>query len=181
MNLESYQRGLQQLIRQGKANPGDAAYLRGIEGTSRLAIVREIVCFWRAHGLERFCILTGGLLKGMGRFEQDIERFVSAEQFSPFIEEAGLQFLHFMATDHDLAVAALAKTEIALHATRADSHEEQEIEWPCNPEPILSAILNQNDLRPELFLANPYRLRVGRALPGGYACEPVSVNSAPML
>lgn len=171
MNLEAYQRGLQRLITHSKSTPDDSTYLQGLVDTSRLAVVKEVVCFWRAYELERFCILTTRFLKCMGRFDYDIERFVSSENFSQFIEEAGLQFLRFMATDNDLTVAALAKTEMALHETLTNIHEEKVVDWPCNPEPILLAIINQNDISSEMLTLSHYRLRVCRALPGGYICE----------
>jgi hypothetical protein len=171
MNLETYQRGLQRLITHGYSTSDDSAYLQGLVGTSRLAVAKEVVCFWRAYELERFCILTAGLLKSMGRFENDIERFISTEKFSPFIEEAGLQFLRFMASDNDLTVAALAQTEIAFHDTRTNIDEEKAVDWPCNPEPVLLAIINRNDISPEMFAISHYRLRVCRALLGGYICE----------
>ena len=96
---------------------------------------------------------------------------MSAEKLSPFIEEAGLQFLRFIATENDLTVAAFAQTEIAFHETRTSIHEEKVVDWPCNPEPILSAIINQNDISTEMFTISHYRLRVCRALPAGYVCE----------
>lgn len=136
MNLESYQRGLQQLITRGKSDLDDSTYIQDLVDTSRLAVVREIVYFWRTHTLEQFCTITSELLKRMGRFDNDIERFVYSEKFSPYIEEAGLQFLRFMATDGNPIVAALANTELALHSTRTDSNKEIIVEWPCNPEPI---------------------------------------------
>lgn len=176
MNLETYQRGLQRLVTQGQAAPEDAAYLQQLAGCTQLAVVREIVYFWRAHGLERFCILSASLLKSLGRFENAIERFVSTEKFSPFIEEASQQFLQFLTKDQNSIVAALAKTEIALHETRTNILTEIVVEWPCNPEPILLAIVNatlvnQLDINQELFAPESYRLRISRALANGYACE----------
>ncbi len=132
-------------------------------------MVNEVIRFWRLQTLERFCVLTAGLLKRRGRFEQDVARFLRSGEFSPFIEEAGQQFLRFMAADADATVAALAHTELALHATRTDPRREQVVDWPCEPENVLAQALGRADV------ASPapgrYRMRIGRALPSGYQCE----------
>jgi hypothetical protein len=175
MDLETYQRSLHQLIVRGEPLENDPTYVQALAGSSRLAVVREIVCFWRAHGLERYCILTATWLKRMGRFESDIEKFVAEEQYSPFIEETGQQFLSYLSCDDDLVVAALAKFEIALHETRIDFCEERIIDWPCDPEPILSCILQENDILEPLIYSH-YRVTVSRALPGGFICELIENN-----
>ena len=74
-----------------------------------------------------------------------------------------------MAADADATVAALAHTELALHATRTDPRREQVVDWPCEPENVLAQALGRADV------ASPapgrYRMRIGRALPSGYQCE----------
>lgn len=175
MDLETYQRSLHRLIVQGEPTTDDPAYLQALAGTSRLFVVREIIHFWRAHGLERYCILTATWLKRLGRFESDIERFVSEENYSPFIEETGQLFLRYLAHDDDPAVAALAKFEIALHETRVDLREERIIDCFCDIESILSSILQEND-RPGPMIPGHYRVTVNRALPGGFMCELIEDN-----
>lgn len=159
------------MVIQGKARPEDATYLRELVGTSRLAVVREIVHFWRALGLESFCVLTSELLKRTGRFDAVLDRFVTSEKFSPFIEEAGMQFLRFVASDDDELVSVLATTEMALHATRTDLDKELTVGWPCDPEPILAALLDRRQVWPPATDARRHRMRICRAFPAGYVCE----------
>lgn len=170
MDLETYQRSLYRLIVCDELLSDAPVYTQGLAGSSRLALVKEVVYFWRSYGLERFCIITAGWLKRLGRFETDVQHFVALEEFSPFIEEAGLQFLQYIKRDSDPVVAALASLEIALHETRVDLNEERIVDWPCDPKPILSTILNnnENDL---LLVPGHYRVRVSRALPGGFVSE----------
>ena len=175
MDLETYQLSLYRLVVYGKPASDDPPYVQALAGSSRLAVVREVVHFWRAHGLERFCILTVIWLKYLRRFEADIERFVATEKFSPFIEEAGQQFLQYLANDDDPIVQSLAKFEIALHETRIDPSEKRIVEWPCDPRPILAVILKENNFIDPKNTSR-YRVTISRALPGGFVCEPIESN-----
>jgi hypothetical protein len=172
VNLETYQRSLHRLVIYGEPGVDDPPYVQALAGSSSLAVVRETVCFWRAHSLERTCILTATWLKGLGRFETEIERFVATEIFSPYADEAKLQFLRFLVTDNDPLVSALAKFEIALEEIRSDSCETMILEWPCDPKPILSAILHDSDI-PEPVTSRRYRVTISNAIPDGFVCEPM--------
>jgi len=173
MNLESYQRGLFQLITQGDLDPESSSYLRQLVGTSRLSVVHEAVCFWRAYAIENLSILVSDYLHGTGRFDAVVRQFVSSGEFSPFLEEAGMQFLHMLSHDTDAIVAALAKTEMALHLTRANTTAEVYVDWPCDPEPLLAAILAKQEM---VSVPTPrpqnHRMRIARSLHRGYSCEP---------
>ncbi|WP_038025865.1 hypothetical protein [Synechococcus sp. PCC 7336] len=165
-----------QFVVVGEPLPDDPPYVRGLASSARLAVVREVVYFWRSYGIEKFCILTARWLKRLKRFEADIQRYVAAERLSPFVEEAGLQFLHYVAGDSDAVVAALARFELALHETRLDLHEERIVEWPCDPQPILSAILDETEITMPL-VSRRHRVRVSRSLPGGFMSE--LIDNAP--
>jgi hypothetical protein len=171
MMLESYQRGLFQLITRGALEEETSPYLQQLVGTSRLAVVRETVHFWRAFGLERFSLLVVRYLQAIGRLDEVVEQFVNDGEFSPFLEEAGLQFLRVLTKDPDVIVAALAKTELALHHTRADPTTAVDVAWPCDPDPLLAAILREELATFPLPEAHPHRMTVSRRLPGGYVCE----------
>ena len=170
MNLETYQRSLHRLVTHGKPEIDDPQYVQALAGSSSLAVVREIVCFWRAYSLERSCILTTTWLKGQGRFESEVERFLTTETFSPYADESRVQFLRYLVTDNDPLVAALAEFEIALDEVRFDSCEMRILEWPCDPKPILSAILNDNDII-DPVISKRYRVTISSALPDGFVCE----------
>lgn len=170
MDLETYQRSLYRLVVYGKPLPDDPSYTQELVGSSRLEVVQDVIYFWRAYGLENFCFLTATWLKRLGRFEADIKNFVTTGGFSPFVEESGIQFLHYMANDRDPIVAALANLELALHETRLDLSEERIVEWPCEPEPILSAILDKSESIKPLDHRR-YRVRVSRSFPGSLISE----------
>jgi hypothetical protein len=172
MNLETYQRSLHHLFIHCKPESDDPQYVQAIARSSNLAVVRDIVCFWRAYSIERSCILTATWLKGLGRFETEIERFITTEIFSPNGDNSKLQFLHYMETDDDPLVSALAKFEIALDEIRFDSCQMRILEWPCEPKPILSAILNGSDIL-ESEISKRYRVTISSALPDGFVCEPM--------
>ena len=172
MDLQTYQRSLRRLVIGGQPTPCDPSYARALAGSPRLAVVRQVIDFWRAHGLERFCVLSATWLKRQGRFDADIGRFVARGEFSADIAEAGQQFLRHLAGDADPLVGALARFELALHETRLDPTETRTLDWPCDPRPVLAAILGQSgDMTADG--SGPQRVTVSRSLPGGYACTPL--------
>lgn len=178
MNLEAYQCGLAALVlgADGEGDDAELPYLRDLAGTARLALVREVVCFWRAHQLAGFCVLSAALLKRWGRFEDAIARFIATVEFSPLLEEAGLQFLQFLTSDADPIVAALAQSEMALHATHTHPELELVVVWPCHPAPVLAAILNPDSAPLPEFPSVSCRMRIARFLPAGYVVEGVEQN-----
>jgi hypothetical protein len=173
MKLEAYQSGMAALIQGGVAEAGDWPYLRDLACDGRLALVRDIVCFWRARQVAAFCVFSVALLKRIGRFDQAIERFVAEVAFSPQLEEAGAQFLRFLASDSDPIVAAMARSETALHATRTNLDLELVVEWPCHPIAIFEAILDTGAAVGPLAggSSRPCRMRISRSLPAGFLVE----------
>lgn len=170
MDLQSYQRSLRRLVTGAAAAADDPPYAKSLAGSNGLAVVREVIEFWRAHGLERFCVLSAGWLKRRGQFDAAVRRFVAAG-FSPDIAEAGRQFLQHLSTDDDALVRALARFELALHETRLDPDQSRSLDWPCDPRPILAEIID--GCTAAACEPIPHRVTVSRSLPGGYACEPI--------
>jgi hypothetical protein len=172
MDLQTYQRSLRRLVTGAAPAPDDPAYLKSLAGSNGLAVVREVIEFWRAHGLERFCVLSAGWLRRCGQFEPAIRSFIAAGEFSPDITEAGRQFLQHLGHHDDALVRALARFELALHETRLDPAGSRSMEWPCDPRPVLAAILEGHPAAQ--FEPVAHRVTVSRSLPGGYACEPIA-------
>lgn len=170
MDLQNYQRSLRRLLTGATPTADDPPYARALVGSNGLAVVREVIEFWRAHGLERFCVLSAGWLKRRGRFDAAVRRFVAAD-FSPDIAEAGHQFLQQLARDDDALVRALARFELALHETRLDPGQSRSMDWPCDPRPVLAEILDGQAAPTHEPV--PHRVTVNRSLPGGYVCEPI--------
>lgn len=177
MDLQSYQRSLRRLVIGGTTEPDDPPYAQRLAGSTGLAVVREVIGFWRAHALERYCVLSASWLKRQGRFEAEISRFIASGEFSPDVAEAGQQFMRQLNHDSDPLLQALARFEIALHETRTDPHECRSVDWPCDPGPILASILDGR--APEITdEPTPHRVTVSRALPGGYASTPLPAPSS---
>ena len=175
MDLQSYQRSLRRLMTGAAPAADDPPYARALVSSTGLAVVREVIEFWRAHGVERFCVLSAGWLKRRGQFDAAIKRFVATTEFSPDIAEAGQQFLQHLSNDDDALVRALAQFELALHETRLDPTQFRRLDWPCDPRPVLAEILEGCAATCE---AEPHRVTVSRSLPGGYACEPIPIAAA---
>ena len=171
MDLQSYQRSLHRLVIGAGSVADDPAYVQQLAGSQRLEVVREVTVFWRAHALERYCVLSAAWLKRQGRFESEIRRFIATGEFSPDIALAGQQFLRQLANDGDAIVQALARFEIALHETRHDPAESRTVDWPCDPRPVLAEILEGQAVAPGE--PRPHRVTVSRGLAGGYGCEPL--------
>ena len=169
MDLHSYQTSLRRLVIGAGPAPDDPPYAQQLTGSKRLEVVREVIGFWRAHALERYCVLSAAWLKRQGRFESEIQRFITAGEFSPDIALAGQHFLRQLAHDGDAIVQALARFEIALHETRYEPTESRTVDWPCDPRPVLAEILDGQAAAP--CEPMPHRVTVSRALPGGYACQ----------
>lgn len=176
MDLQSYQRSLRRLVIGGQPAPDDPPYAQELAGSQRLEVVREVIGFWRSHALERYCVLSAAWLKRCCRFDGEIRRFIAAGEFSPDVALAGQQFLRQLAGDADAVVQALARFEIALHETRHDRAESRTVDWPCDPGPVLGCILGGSAPMPD-STSQPHRVTVSRALPGGYACEPLPADT----
>jgi len=174
MNLETYQNGLFHLVTRNELVVENEPYLQELVASVPLRVVREVICYWRAYGLERFSVLVIPYLRSQGRFDSDVDRFVSSGAFSTSLEESGKCFLDWLATDVDPIVASLARTELALHLTQSDRTITVAVEWPCDPEPLLFALIAREDLASHpLPLPQRHRLQVSRSFPRGYISERV--------
>jgi hypothetical protein len=174
MNLESYQNGLLHLVTRNAVTVEDAPYLQSLVDSERLGVVREVICYWRAYGLERFSVLVAPYLQSQGCFDAVVQRFVGSGTFSASLAESGKRFLDWLVTDGDPIVASLARTELALHRTQSDRTAVVDVEWPCDPEPLLLALLAREDLASRaLTTRQRHRLRVSRSYPLGYLSERV--------
>lgn len=93
MNLMTLQRTLQQLVRGSyETPPADEPYIQTVAASAHLTMVREVVRWWRAYGVGRFCVLTATLLKRRGAFDDTFSDFVRTEPITPYAEELGETF-----------------------------------------------------------------------------------------
>ena len=115
MNLMTLQRTLQQLVRGStRRRPRMSRTSRRVAASAHLTMVREVVRWWRAYGVGRFCVLTATLLKRRGVFDDTISAFVRTEPITPYAEELGETFLSYAGRQPEPLLAAVAQFELAL-------------------------------------------------------------------
>ena len=138
MNLMTLQRTLQQLVRGSyETSPADEPYIRTVAVSAHLTMVREVVQWWRAYGVGRFCVLTATLLKRRGVFDDTISAFVRTEPITPYAEELGETFLSYAGRQPEPLLAAVAQFELALVRAKKGDDTERTIPWPCDPHEVL--------------------------------------------
>jgi uncharacterized protein (UPF0276 family) len=158
LTLHEHQRAMRDLIR-GVAMADDPYIAQAAESVG-LAVTRDTIRGWRRFRLDRNCRLTTALLRTRGGYDPV---FAAIEQrpLSPFIEELSDAFLDAAMRSDDSLVTTVAAFERAL--LRNDERETS-VEWPCDPYPVLAALL-QGEAIPELAAA-PHCTIVSRAIPG---------------
>jgi len=138
VNLMTLQTTLQQLVRGSyEVSPGDEPYIRAVAMSPHLTMVREVVRWWRAYGVGRFCVLTATLLKRRGVFEATISDFVRSEAITPYAEELGELFLTYASRSSEPLLASVAQFELALVRAKKGDRTQWTIAWPCDPHAVL--------------------------------------------
>lgn len=122
-----------------------SSYERELAQSPSLAVVRDIARWWRAYQLERYCLITSGLLQVQGDFEAAVADFYETTQNVPaWIEDAGDAFLRFIARRPDPVAASLAEFEAALIAARkGELMSGRVIDWNVHPYEVLRTALSQ--------------------------------------
>jgi hypothetical protein len=165
MKLAALQRALLELIKGTYLLADDTPpYLRTVAGSDHLAMVRDVVHWWRAFQATRFCVLTSTLLRRQGRFDAAVTAFLRSHRISPFIEEFGRAFLEEMTGDPDGLVRSVAQFELALLKVKRGDREEHWIEWHREPTKVLDALMNDVPLDPST-VAGSYRTVVTSRIP----------------
>lgn len=143
MDLATHQRKLLGMIK-GAYTPAasDEEYLQRLEGSSGLSMVREIVAWWRAFGLERTCILTSRLLKRLGRFEEAVSTFLLRPGSSSQNKRNAVDFFEMLAEDGDGLVASLARFEAAMLRVKQGDSATYVIEWGHEPMAVIDSLLH---------------------------------------
>lgn len=175
-SLETLQRELLAMV---KGRPSETAlrspYLLRVSQSEGLAITREIVSWWRALGLEQFCVLTTRLLKSQNRFEKEVAEFIRTGTIHPFIEELADAFLAYKSQDPDPLTACVAQFERALiHAKKGDLTEVV-LRWHCNPYQVLGFLLVHEGALERWGEECCYLTRIAASIPGTFeviSCAP---------
>ena len=150
----------------------DEAYIKAIAQSEHLRMVREIVLWWRAFGVGRFCPLTSMLLKQRALFDEAITEFVRKRSISPFVEKLGSTFLEDMSQHRDTLVALLARFELALIKVKRGDPAEYIVDWNCDPNAVLRSVLNAESFDFEAA-RGLFRTTVSRHLPEMFAVLPL--------
>jgi hypothetical protein len=171
-DLARLQRELGRLITSGGGAPDDAdPYLRVVAASPRLAILREIVGWWRFYDVRRACPLTAALLERLGRFDEAVFDFVRDRTLSPFVEELAASFLDAMGEDRDRRVAALARFERALLRIQRGDDEVYTVDWDRNPYAILAQVLDRQPATAVEERPGLYRTVISREFPDRFIVE----------
>lgn len=101
--------------------------------------------------------MTSELLKQLGSFDSAVRDFSSVSPPSGYIEAIGWSFLVHMSSNGHSLIAAVAQFESALiEAKRLRTDVPTTILWPCNPDPVIAALIER---RPVGEFARQRRIR----------------------
>lgn len=124
ITLETYQRGLLDLVKSRGAPPTDP-YLSEAASSPGIVVVREIAIWWRAFQIAAQCPLVSRVLKHAGLFEGTVEQYFSGQRTSPFVEELTDDFLRFLEGRAEPFLRCVARFERALLSARAGSEADR--------------------------------------------------------
>jgi hypothetical protein len=145
--LATLQRQLRDLIHgRSDATTWTDPYLENVAQSAGLQVVREIVHWWRAVGLERSCVLTVAALKRQGTFDETVAAFIRDQGISPYVEELAQDFLVAISSHDDALIATLAKFELALRGAKLGDRQMHVIAWPGDPIAIMNALMARRPL-----------------------------------
>jgi hypothetical protein len=148
IKLADLQLGLRDLIKQRRSlTCYDHSYLHQVAASPQLALLREIAEWWRKTTLDATVPLTMALLNSRGISDAEVSQFTAAPGLDPNPRNAARAFLARQTQQKDSLVAAVAQFEAALHAVRIDGSQDRfRIEWPCDPLPVLNALLYNREI-----------------------------------
>ncbi len=168
--LASLQRGLLALLKERPVETDADLYLERVAASAELALAKEITVWWRAFGLETYCVFTSKLLKRLGQFDQSVEAFFRAGPTSPYIEQLSQDFLSWLSIHDNPFVSSLAQFEWAIIRVKRGDQQMYEVDWDCNPNALLEAILRETEL-PQADFDGGYRTTISAKIPGFVSCE----------
>ena len=122
----------------------DEAYFHQVAQSPNLQLVKDIALWWRQNHLERYCFFTSRFLKSTGQMEAVTAQYYHYNNHSSFIEEIGPQFLKWLQKNSKGLTSAIARFEAGMIAVNKGEIYEDEIMWPCDPLPVIHALINGN-------------------------------------
>lgn len=140
VDLAAYQASMKALLR-GEQPPCADAHVREVARSAQAEVAREVVAWWHAWRIERYCPLTSALLQRLDQFEAAVAADLRSSGPRHFIETTGAQFLAAMHAHPDPLVAAVARFEDAMLRVKQGDEAEFRVAWPCDPRPVLNALV----------------------------------------
>jgi hypothetical protein len=168
IGLETYQRGLLELLKQRGPAPADP-YLRRVADSRELAMLRDIAMWWRVFQLEVQCHFTARLLRRLGCFDASVLSYFNHNNTSPFVEELSRDFLRSLFTHPEPLVRATSCFEYALSQVLGGSTEDFEIPWDRNPDSVFLS-LDRGTALPAAELDHSYLMLVSQSIPDRISC-----------
>lgn len=145
MNLRSYQKQILQLLKEIDAPPVEDAYFLKVHQSRELAMVQEIVLWWRAYQLEQYCVLTTTLLKKQQQFEAQVASFYRQQDVSSYIEQLSDAFLSFVSQSDDALLCSVASFERTLIRVKKGDPAIYEVDWQYEPYAVLDYLLHDSN------------------------------------
>ena len=142
--LAAHQRQVRDLIK-GRARHTELTdpYFNEVATSTGLALVREIIHWWRALGLERSCALTAAALKQQGIFESTVALFIREHRISPYVDELSRDFLDVTSGHDNDVISSVAQFERALLQVKRGDANSFVIAWRHDPVTVLNGLLNE--------------------------------------
>ena len=166
--LERQQLAVLALIKRRPVDLGGDPWLEQLASSRELDLVREIALWWRRFQIESLCRYTSRLLKRLGCFEREVEKYFEANATSPFIEQIAPAFLESLRAHPDPLLRSVAQFELACIRLREPSPQRFRIVWDRDPNLALAALDSFALLpAPDGF---EYVMQVDAAIPGSVAC-----------
>jgi hypothetical protein len=142
MELAAMQRQLRDLIKHlYHPTADDPPYVRRVADSPGLAMVQEIILWWRTSLLQQYCRLTTQALQARHCLTETVHAFTRARALSPFIEELGEAFLQDMRQHPDSLLASVAQFEYALLCVKRGHEQSYVVYWDYEPYSILHCLM----------------------------------------
>jgi hypothetical protein len=166
MELAAMQRQLRDLIKHSyHPTADDPPYIRRVAGSPGLAMVQEIILWWRTSLLQQYCRLTAQALQARHCLAETVHAFTRARALSPFIEELGEAFLQDMRQHPDSLLASVAQFEYALLCVKRGHEQSYVVHWDYEPYGILHCLMQGLPLA-TAQRRGQYQTVVSRHIPG---------------
>jgi hypothetical protein len=151
-------------------SPEDDQYFHQVAQSPNLQLIKEIALWWRQNHLERYCFFTSRFLKATGQMEITTAGYYQANNHSSFIEEIGPHFLQWL-VGHTIGLThVIARFELGMMAINQEEVYEDEIIWPCDPLPVIHALI-QGNLSAESIQSGHYRMTISDKIIGAFDVE----------